>query len=1457
MSPAMTNGCIPALRLLRLPDFGADDAEKSAVATIIARPGSFAHFASLTAEDFHLAPYKAAFEAVLSLVLQGVTPTLVTLSDELKAVAPEAAIALAPGLAYLEEDACPDGQEFALVEILTRYTACRNVAMYAPELKAAADQGIVLVDLIDAMVQVAQTTTGRRPRHQVDELICDAERRFRLLRSDEGDPYALPLDGTGIVRPLKGKNGLRQEMMLAYGLRRGTQPREGALSSATAYLEAIAETMAPEPVALRYALRKDERGEIDRVITDLGTGRFVEITTEGWRVVTMTNAIFRRSSVMLPLPDPVHGGSFDPLWKLINVDVAERDLLLAWMISVIFPGIPCPLLLVRGGQGSAKSTLARILVMLLDPSVAELRPAPERTDDWQVVTRPNRLVAFDNLRYFPRWLSDALSTAITGTAQVSRTLYTNKEIEATRIMLAVIATGIGVTPELPDLAERTLSLDLGKPPRRREEAKIMADLERHRPEILGAFYDLASAVIGAREAVEPKEHRMADFIRTVAAVDKINSSQAEKAFLARQSSLAEDAIDASPVACAVQSLVMNARDGRWHGSTGELRDRLDSKGKNKGRPGPLGSAQALRSELERLAPALEMVGILFSRAPRTECKREIVLRYDLSFDTRNQELASSGLSTNKTAGQEPIPDANDDPDDPDDLCGLISVNHSSEKDIPAGEGFPGPASRRSSRTDRQDRQIVIGPPQIAGQGANQSMTMPHPASSQLQQAAPTSPIDPPVNVIAAPEGVTVTDDERAHLTAALIVTGLLGWAEELGYADLETWSAGLGAVIRHKIVAAGAGDLFTDDLEPEHDNTEPPRTDVEADAAADELEALTLPPAATPQELRAIARGTDGKELREALYARADVAEMLADPDRVRFPEPPPVNEDPVTTAALDARWEGREAERAAEVIAEAFPGTTGPVEDPGSAPVAPVEDLEAPSEPNHPRKGAKPVSAKPAPHNAKPESTRQPAKPIKAAAGYAPLACDSKVMIGEHGARKDLDRKPDAGHLHEAALAVSGQPRAVVLVDPASHRALGLQTEWHYPDADSTEVARTKALTQHPLAARAIERGVPGVRIGSTKTGALVIESVKGTVEIDFPRFSKDFYDPKLPLDLAQLVGAQVKLRDALKGTSYSISGANSVKATILRNSLRAKDRSLLKIPPSLPEPVLSGPGWVDSDHFLPQTEWLRDLTKTEETRGYVRAFDRNGSYASVMHGLYLGVGEWHKGPAELPLKDTQSAYYLVDLGKLRKSYDLGHGRPDPFSKLDGSDLEWLTTTEAQYARQLADKAGLVIPVIESFVQEDQDDAFAHCYLEPVGDIIRSARETLGADESPEARAALRVLKGGYSTVVAWFEFAEKVGDRLGRPYWRRSVIGRFGVNLHRSLAKAEGASAPAFATCEIDTALWALDGPDEMPAGLPIGKGFGEWKPKGKPVPMSQARKALHSGDLEAVLQMTNKRE
>jgi hypothetical protein len=66
----------------------------------------------------------------------------------------------------------------------------------------------------------------------------------------------------------------------------------------------------------------------------------------------------------------------------------------------------------------------------------------------------------------------------------------------------------------------------------------------------------------------------------------------------------------------------------------------------------------------------------------------------------------------------------------------------------------------------------------------------------------------------------------------------------------------------------------------------------------------SLPPSPDPQELRAIARGTKNKKLREALDAKADVMEMLADPDRVRFPEPPVIDVDPETEAEMDKQVE-------------------------------------------------------------------------------------------------------------------------------------------------------------------------------------------------------------------------------------------------------------------------------------------------------------------------------------------------------------------------------------------------------------------------------------------------------------------------------------------------------------------------------------------------------------------------
>ena len=77
---------------------------------------------------------------------------------------------------------------------------------------------------------------------------------------------------------------------------------------------------------------------------------------------------------MRPLFMPEKGGSIDDLHQYVNVS-GDRDFLLmvAWLLAALKPEGPYPILVLNGEQGSAKSTVARILRELVDPNVAPIR----------------------------------------------------------------------------------------------------------------------------------------------------------------------------------------------------------------------------------------------------------------------------------------------------------------------------------------------------------------------------------------------------------------------------------------------------------------------------------------------------------------------------------------------------------------------------------------------------------------------------------------------------------------------------------------------------------------------------------------------------------------------------------------------------------------------------------------------------------------------------------------------------------------------------------------------------------------------------------------------------------------------------------------------------------------------------------------------------------------------------
>jgi hypothetical protein len=83
----------------------------------------------------------------------------------------------------------------------------------------------------------------------------------------------------------------------------------------------------------------------------------------------------------MPLPSPSRDGSIELLRPYVNLTKNDFRLLVVWLAAAIWPVGPYPILALYGEQGSAKSTLARIVRLLIDPQAAPLLSEPRSMRD--------------------------------------------------------------------------------------------------------------------------------------------------------------------------------------------------------------------------------------------------------------------------------------------------------------------------------------------------------------------------------------------------------------------------------------------------------------------------------------------------------------------------------------------------------------------------------------------------------------------------------------------------------------------------------------------------------------------------------------------------------------------------------------------------------------------------------------------------------------------------------------------------------------------------------------------------------------------------------------------------------------------------------------------------------------------------------------------------------------------
>lgn len=401
----------------------------------------------------------------------------------------------------------------------------------------------------------------------VEVIINMARRRYTFGRTLENHLYALPKNGHVMIPFGKKSTHVPDALNLAAYQRTKEPFAEAALNKALGVLAAAARQT--DPVRAHRRVAEDGRGGL---WIDLGDAeeRTVHVTAGGWTIEPGAPVMFRRTNLTQPMPDPAPGGTGAELWELLNVAVEDRALLWAWMVSVIaYPDIPHPIVVFSGEQGTGKSTAARLLVRLLDPSTPELHAPPSNAALWESTATGSYVVALDNLSTIKRDISDLLCRAVTGEGFVKRELYTDGDHAIAEFRSALILTGIDLGGVPNDLAERLLTIELEPVEHRRTEADLNAAFDQARPALFGALLD-AAARVRAVDALDIELPRMADFAQVVAKLDHLHGGDALARYAEKDTVQAAAALAADPfTAHLVEHL-----EYRFEGKAGQLREEL-------------------------------------------------------------------------------------------------------------------------------------------------------------------------------------------------------------------------------------------------------------------------------------------------------------------------------------------------------------------------------------------------------------------------------------------------------------------------------------------------------------------------------------------------------------------------------------------------------------------------------------------------------------------------------------------------------------------------------------------------------------------------------------------------------------------------------------------------------------------------------------------------------------------
>lgn len=473
-------------------------------------------------------------------------------------------------------------------------------------------------------------------------LIDLAVKHCDLFHDERGDGYAVTMQKE-IRRTLKlrGKEFRRWLTGTFYTTTQRAANNE-AISAALSVLEAKATFDGSQlELSNRFAIR-------DGVIfIDLADAlwRVVKVTAAGWEILDKPPVLFRRYSHQQALPDPVRGGRLSDIHNHLAVKSDDDKYLVeAWLVACAFSNVPRPAITFHGPQGASKTTAARCIKSISDPSLTESVDLGKSPADLAQVLDHHGVPCFDNLTSIQAWAADMLCRGVTGGAFSKRELYSDDSDVILTFKRPMIITGINIPTHAPDLLDRLLLIELERiqPDKRMDEATFWARFNADKPMLFGALLDgIAGALQHLPNIRLDRMPRMADFARVACAYAEfagIGSERMLDIIMRHTSRQTQEVLDADPVATAIREFIF--KRGTWTGTAGKLLELLNESAPTPRPDGWPRQANILTRKMNVLHATLNEVGISISRQ-KSGSSRERLLTLESIAESSSASPASS------------------------------------------------------------------------------------------------------------------------------------------------------------------------------------------------------------------------------------------------------------------------------------------------------------------------------------------------------------------------------------------------------------------------------------------------------------------------------------------------------------------------------------------------------------------------------------------------------------------------------------------------------------------------------------------------------------------------------------------------------------------------------------------------------------------------------------------------